>query len=157
VIELDAAPEAVWRTLFWRPKPDAPQVIEHGSVRIEILHRGDEAGTGLVRTCTFRVPRWLMSGGVGRSWECIVEAKMYELCRYTAVGKPLWSRAEGCHRLEPLDGGRTRLTFTETYYAFSPVLRHTIAPAVHRTISRENDKLIVAALARLSPRLVTGA
>jgi len=158
IVELDASPETVWRTLFWRPKPGAPQVIEHGSVRIEIVHRGDEAGIGLVRLCTFRVPRWLLSGGVGRSWECIVEARRFELCRYVAVGKPLWSRAEGCHRLEAIDGGaRTRLTFTESYYAFNPLLRATLAPSVHRAISKDNDRMILAALQRLSPRLVTSS
>jgi hypothetical protein len=154
VLELEAPPEDVWRSLFWRPKPGTPQVIEHGSVRIELLHRGDEAGLGLVRTCTYRVPKWLLTGGVGRSWECIVEAKLYEVCRYTAIGKPLWSRAEGCHRFEPLEGDRTRLTFTEVYYAYNGLFRNTIAPAVHRYISRDNDRLIAAALGRFSPQLL---
>ena len=50
-------------------------VIEHGDVRIEIVHPGDDAGLGLVRHCDFRVPRYLGSGGVGRSWEVITESR----------------------------------------------------------------------------------
>ncbi|OOK73407.1 hypothetical protein BZL30_4829 [Mycobacterium kansasii] len=32
---------------------------------MEILHEGDEAGEGLVRTCIFEVPKYLLSGGKG--------------------------------------------------------------------------------------------
>ncbi len=56
-------------------------------------------------TCTYRVPRLLLSGGVGRSWECVVESRPPEVSRYEAVGKPLWSKASGWHRLEDLGDG----------------------------------------------------
>jgi hypothetical protein len=121
-------------------------VIEHGDVRIEILHEGDETGTGLVRTCTFPVPRLLLSGGVGRSWECVTEPRPNEFSRYDAVGKPLWSKASGWHRLEDLGDGRTRVHFGETYYAFNPVLRVLLQGYVHRFISRDNDRLVQAAV-----------
>src|SRR4051794_38054439 len=100
--EVDATPAEVWRALHPRVQmpPDGPFVIEHGDVRIEILNPGDGTGEGLVRTCTFRVPRYLLSGGVGRSWECVTESRPDEYSRYDAVGKPLWSRATGWHRLE---------------------------------------------------------
>ena len=58
--EIDATPEELWQ-LFWGKKTG--DVIEHGDVRIEILHGGDETGEGLVRHCHFRVPRYLLSGG----------------------------------------------------------------------------------------------
>ena len=46
--------------------PDRPQ----GKLgQIDILHPGDEIGEGLVRHCTFPVPKILGSGGVGKSWE----------------------------------------------------------------------------------------
>ncbi len=143
--EIDATPEEVWRALHPRipARPGGePFVIEHGDVRIEIVHPGDAAGLGLVRHCTFRVPRYLLSGGVGRSWEVISESRPNEYSRYDAVGKPLWSKASGWHRLDDLGGGRTRVTFGETYEAFNPIVRRLLEARVHRFISRDNDTLI---------------
>jgi len=148
--EVDATPEEVWGVLH-PPAPatkDGNRVIEYGGVRIEILHEGDEKGEGLVRTCTFRVPRLLLSGGVGRSWECVVEVRPNEFSRYEAVGKPLWSEASGWHRLEDLGGGRTRVHFGETYHAFNPVLRLLLERYVHRFISKDNDRLVQTAVER---------
>jgi hypothetical protein len=146
--EIGATPAEVWRALHppVRPGTPSPRVIEHGDVRIEILHEGDEHGTGLVRTCTFPVPRLLLSGGVGRSWECVTESRPNEYSRYDAVGKPLWSKATGWHRLEDLGDGRTRVHFGETYYAFNPVLRLLLQGYVHRFISRDNDRLVQSAV-----------
>ena len=42
--------------------------ITYPAGSIEILYDGDEAGQGLVRTCVFDVPRYLLSGGKARSW-----------------------------------------------------------------------------------------
>ena len=89
--EIAATPREIWN-LFWGQKR---RVIQHGDVRIEYLHWGDETGNGRVRTCEFRVPRYLLSGGVGRSWEWLTEVEPYEGWRYDAVGKPLYSRATG--------------------------------------------------------------
>jgi len=147
--EIDATPETVWRALHPPPRPLPPgetRVIEHGGVRIEIVHEGDADGQGLVRRCTFRVPRYLLSGGVGRSWECVAEVRPNEYSRYEAVGKPLWSEATGWHRLEPLSAGRTRVTFGETYRAFNPVLRFLLERRVHRFISKDNDRLVRTAV-----------
>lgn len=147
--EVDATPAEVWRSLHPRlpaRPPGDPLVIEHGDVRIEIVHPGDENGLGLVRHCTFRVPRYLLSGGVARSWEVITESRPNELSRYEAVGKPLWSRATGWHRLEEVGEGRTLLTFGETYEAFNPIARRLLEARVHRFISADNDVLIKRAV-----------
>jgi len=147
--EVDATPEEVWAVLHPRPPKLAPgehQVIEHGGVRIEILHPGDEKGEGLVRTCTFAVPRWLGTGGVGRSWECVSEVRPNEYSRYEAVGKPLWSEASGWHRLHDLGDGRCRVEFGETYHAFNPICRALFERSVHDFISRDNDRLIRSAV-----------
>jgi Polyketide cyclase / dehydrase and lipid transport len=147
--EIDATPDEVWRALHPRPRPDpggGPRVIEHGDVRIKILFEGDQHGQGLVRTCTYRVPKLLLSGGVGRSWECVVESRPPEVSRYEAVGKPLWSKASGWHRLEDLGGGRTRVHFGETYHAFNPVMRLLLERYVHRFISKDNDQLVRTAI-----------
>jgi hypothetical protein len=93
---VDAEVPAVWRTLHpRRPGAEVPWRIDYAGGTIEVLTDADEAGQGLVRLCTFRVPRYLLSGGVARSFESIVEARLNELSRYSAVGKPLWSHAGG--------------------------------------------------------------
>ena len=96
--DVDASPEDLWE-VFWYHGPDKPRTP---GVTIEILHPGNEIGNGLVRHCHFPVPKWLGSKGVGQSWEWLTEVKPYESWRYDAVGKPLWSRATGFTRLEPI-------------------------------------------------------
>jgi hypothetical protein len=147
--EVDATPEEIWAVLHPTPRPEADgtrRVIEHGGVRIEIIHEGDENGEGLVRTCTFKVPKLLLSRGVGRSWECVTEVVPNCSSRYEAVGKPLWSKASGWHRLEAVGDGRTRVEFGETYHAFNPVLRLLLEGYVHRFISKDNDRLVRTAI-----------
>ena len=142
--EVDATPEEIW-AVFWLPKTKG-QVIEHGDVRIEILHPGDANGEGLVRHCRFRVPRYLLSGGVARSWEWLTEVKPGESWRYDAVGKPLYSCATGRTRLEDLGKGKTRLHFQETYHVYNPLLRRLLEKTVHRFISKDNDLTIKASV-----------
>ena len=141
---VDATPEEVWRVLHPPLKKD--QVIEHGDVRIEILHPGDEHGDGLVRHCHFRVPRYLVSGGRAKSWEWVTDVVPNVEARYDAIGKPLWSKAQGWHRLEDLGDGRTRVHFRETYHVFNPILRLLLERRVHRFISKDNDKLMESAI-----------
>jgi hypothetical protein len=140
--EVEGTPQEVW-ALFWGRRQ---RVIEHGDVRIEYLHWGDETGEGRIRHCEFRVPRYLLSNGVGRSWEWLTEVKPYESWRYDAIGKPLWSRATGRTRLEDLGDGRTRVHFRETYEAFNPLLRALLERRVHRFISRDNDRVMREAI-----------
>ena len=134
-IDVDGTPEEVWG-LFWSQRSG---VRSHGDVSIEILHPGDDTGDGLVRHCHFPVPRWLLSGGRGVSWEWLTEVQRPVSWRYDAVGKPLWSRASGFTRLEDLGDGRTRVHFRETYHAFNPILRVLFERRVHEAISRSND------------------
>jgi hypothetical protein len=149
---VDAPPHRVWRLFHPKTPADAvvPRTFEHPGGSITILRDGDEDGAGLVRTCTFPVPRWLLSGGQARSWEVVTEARRNEFSRYEAVGKPLWSTAEGWHRLEAVDDGeRTRLTFGETYHAHGPVVRALFEARVHRFISRSNSQIIQTVLGHL--------
>jgi polyketide cyclase/dehydrase/lipid transport protein len=147
--EVEATPEEIWAVLHPKVRPASDgrrRVIEHGDVRIEIVHEGDENGEGLVRTCTFKVPKILLSNGVGRSWECVTQVVPNRSSRYEAVGKPLWSKASGWHRLEPVTETRTRVEFGETYHAFNPVLRLLLEGYVHRFISKDNDRLVRTAI-----------
>ena len=139
-VEVNAPPEEVWE-VFWYRAPDRPQ-SKIG--KIHILHPGDAVGEGLVRHCEFPVPKWLLSRGRGVSWEWLTEVKPYESWRYDAIGKPLWSRAEGHTRLEDLGDGRTRVHFVESYEAFNPVMRVLFERAVHNRLSRDNDSILAA-------------
>jgi hypothetical protein len=135
--DVDASPEEVW-SIFWGKKTG--DVMEHGNLRIEVLHGGDEHGEGLIRHCRFPVPRYLLSGGVAQSWEWLTQVKVHESWRYDAVGKPLWSKASGWTRLEALDNKRTRIHFRETYHVFNPIMRFFLEKVVHQAISKDNDQ-----------------
>lgn len=141
-VDIEATPQELWQ-LFWYRGPRPPS---SDGVTIEILHPGDDVGEGLVRHCTFRVPRYLMSGGWGQSWEWLTEVKPYQSWKYDAIGKPLWSKAEGRTRLEQLPDGNTRVHFSEKYHAFNPVLRLLLEQRVHHFISKDNDRIIKEAL-----------
>lgn len=144
-IEVEGPPEELWQLFWYRGPRQRPSGGVDG-VEIEILHPGDETGEGLVRHCTFRVPRYLLSGGVGQSWEWLTQVQPPVSWKYDAIGKPLWSRAEGWTRLEDLGEGRTRVHFTETYEAFNPFMRALFERRVHHFISKDNDTMIAAAL-----------
>ncbi len=152
--DVGAPPHRVWRLFHPRTPPDAivPRTIEHPGGTITILRDGDDDGAGLVRECTFPVPKWLLSGGVARSFEVVTEARRDELARYRAVGRPLWSQAEGWHTLTPIDGGEgTRVSFVETYHAYNPVLRFLFEARVHRFISAMNSATYESVLGHLGP------
>ncbi|MEZ5168845.1 MAG: hypothetical protein R2695_21050 [Acidimicrobiales bacterium] len=124
--------------MFHGPKP---RVLEHGDVRIEVLHPGADGGNGLVRHCHFRVPRYLMSGGRAKSWSGSPSWND-RWWRYDAIGKPLWSEATGITELDDLGDGRTRVRFTETYHVFNPVMRVLLErrPSVHLEGQRHPDE-----------------
>ena len=153
---VEATPEEAWSVLHPAPPPpdaNGRRLLVHGDVSIDVLQTGDENGQGLVRVCTFRVPKWLMSGGRGRSFETIVESRPYETVRYMAVGRPLWSKAEGAHHFEDLGDGRTRITFEESYEAFNPWMSRFLEARVHAFISADNQRLIKMALDQGIPYL----
>lgn len=135
--EVNGSIEDVW-AVFWSRKTG--DVIDHGNVRIEILHGGDADGEGLIRHCHFPVPRYLLSGGKAKSWEWLTQVKKLESWRYDAVGKPLWSQATGWTRLEAVDAGRTRIHFRETYHVFNPLMRFLLEKRVQKAISKDNDQ-----------------
>ena len=147
-VDIEATPDELWE-LFWLRRA----LSKNGDVTIEILHPGDEIGEGLVRHCTFPVPRYLLSGGRGESWEWLTEVTPKVSWKYDAVGKPLWSKASGLTRLEDLGGGKTRVYFRETYEVFNPVMRALFERRVHHFISKDNDRLIEASIVHSLTRL----
>lgn len=139
--EVSGSPREIW-PMFWHER----RLVEHEDVRIELLHLGDADGNGRIRHCHFRVPWWCLSGGRAQSFEWLTEVKPFESWRYDGVGKPLWSKATGFTRLEDLGNGRTRVHFRETYEVFNPILRLFFEKAMHRFISKDNDRLIKSAI-----------
>lgn len=147
-IDINAPLDEVWE-LFWyrapdRPQPPPPRPGEKIQTRINILHPGDDVGEGLVRHCTFPVPKWLLSGGEGNSWEWLTQVKYHDSWVYDAIGKPLWSKAHGETRLVALNENQTRIYFSETYTAFNPIMAKLFERRVHRSISRDNDAILAA-------------
>ncbi len=144
--EVEAPRRDIWSILHPRLKPDpsgARRILESGDVRIEIVHPGDEHGEGLVRTCTYRMPRWVGSGGIGRSWECVTEVRPEEFSStYEAIGRHPWSFASGWHRLDDLGGGRTNVCFGETYEVASRLLRPLVESRLHAFITRDNEAVM---------------
>jgi len=143
--EVNASREDIW-AVFWGKKTG--DVMEHGNLRIEILHGGDQTGEGLIRHCQFPVPWYLLSGGKAQSWEWLTQVQVNDSWRYDAVGKPLWSKATGWTRLEALDTNRTRIHFRETYHVFNPIMRFFLEKIVHRAISKDNDRKIKMGIER---------
>src|SRR3569623_146100 len=143
VFDVAAPPERVWGLLHSPPPPDAPspRTVNYPGGWMKILLEGVKNGQGMVRTCEFGVPRYLMSGGKAHSWEIVTEVIPLKSARYEGIGKPLWSTAAGSHTLEPLPDGGTRLTFVETYHVHNPLLRVLLEKRVHAYISRDNHKL----------------
>ncbi len=144
--EHDASREEVWAVLHPQKQlakqgadVEHPRVIEHGNVLIHVLCEGDENGDGLVRTCWFAVPKFLMSGGRAQSWELVSQVRPPEYQRYDAIGKPPWSRALGWYRLEDLGGNRTRVHFHEEYHVSNPIMKLLFEKYVHRFLSKDND------------------
>lgn len=149
--EVDAPPRQVWRLFHPRPPVDAarPRNVEYPGGRMQILVEGDEHGQGLVRTCEFAVPRWLMSKGQARSWEVVTDVRPGEYARYQGVCKPLYAHMEGWHQLEATPTGGTRLTFVELYDVQSPILARLLGARLHRFISQDNERVYRAILGHL--------
>lgn len=150
---VEAPLHKVWRLLH--PKPPVgvtlPRTIEYSGGRMQILVEGDEAGQGLVRICDFEVPKYLLTGGRARSWEVVVEARVDEISRYQAIGRPMFSHAEGFHTLRELPDGRTELRFVETYEVENRWLRPLLERRVHDFISKDNGDLYEQLLGHLGP------
>jgi hypothetical protein len=82
----------------------------------------------------------------------VTDVVPYESAKYYAIGKPLWSRAEGEHRLEALTNGKTRVHFVERYHVFNPLMRLLLERRVHHFISKDNDQLVREGIVRALER-----
>src|SRR5262245_61886894 len=83
------------------------------------------------------VPRYLLSGGVGRSWEWLTEVKPYESWRYDAIGKPSGPgrRAGSAWRTSARPHARA---LPRDLRGLQPDPRALLERRVHRFISKDN-------------------
>lgn len=80
---IDAPRRKVWRVLHPPAPANGPAAAgshvadwEHGNPQ-----RGQRSGEGLVRTCVFEVPTYLLTRGRARSWKTVTEAQLNKLSR----------------------------------------------------------------------------
>ena len=143
--EIEAPRGDIWSILHPRLEADPSgerRVLESGGVRITIVNTGDENGEGLVRTCTYRMPKWVLSGGVGSSWECVTEVQPERFSStYEAIARHPWAFASGWHRLDDLGDGRTEVCFGETYQVASKLLA-PLESRLHGFITRDNERVM---------------
>jgi len=103
-------------------------------VRVEVLHRGDAGGNGLLRRVIYRLP----FGRVGSALELVTEVERQRGYTYTMISRTPGNDQTGRVRLEPLGPGQTRLHFEERYHLVSAPWRWFEGP-IYRFINRQNE------------------
>ena len=101
-IELPHPPEKIWSLMqdydLWK------QFTQAIVIDIEILYPGDKDGNGLIRRVHYKLP-W----GSRCSLELVTDVKPNVGYTYTMLGLKPGLDTNGLIRLEPIDGGRTKL------------------------------------------------
>jgi hypothetical protein len=127
-------------------------------VAVDVVHRGDEQGNGLLRRVTYRLPL----GRRGFALELVHDVTPEQGYTYTMISKEPGQDQTGRVTLEPLETGGTRLHFEERYHLTKLPWRWFEGP-IYRFINKQNE----ASMRRLSawltqhpeyrPDLVEGA
>ena len=137
-LEMPFPRERIW-ALFQRYdlwKEYAPGVVD-----VEIVYPGDADGNGLVRKVVYPLP----FGRRGEAFELVKNVRPNEGYDYVMLRTGL----SGSVTLEPLPGGRTRLTFREAFHMRTPVLRWFEGP-IYRFINKKNEESMKGAAAWLA-------
>ena len=143
LVDLNAPPAEVWE-VFWYRGPDRPQAKIGTHRDPASRRRGRRGPRAALHVPGAEVPPARVASG--QSWEWLTEVKPLESWRYDAIGKPLWSRADGPH---PARGPRRR-PHARPLPARSTRLQPVDAPARARaatctsSISRDNDTILAA-------------
>jgi hypothetical protein len=130
-LELPHSPARIWALMQDYPRwtEYAPMVI-----RVEVLHPGDARGDGLLRRVIYKLP----FGRQGSALELVTQVEPERGYTYTMIGRTPGNDQTGRVRLEPLDGGRTRLHFEERYQLVSAPWKWFEGP-IYRFINRQNE------------------
>jgi hypothetical protein len=132
---------------IWALMQDYPRWTEYAPmvVRVEVLHPGDACGDGLLRRVIYQLPL----GRVGAALELVTEVEPERGYTYTMLGRTPGNDQTGRVRLEPLDGGRTRLHFEERYHLATAPWKWLEGP-LYRFINRKNEESMRALSSWLS-------
>lgn len=131
ILDIPHPPERVW-ALFQRYDlwaEYAPMVVG-----VEVLWRGDERGNGLLRRVIYRLP----FGRRGSALELVTGVEPGRGYAYTMLSRRPGEDQTGRVRLEPVDGGTTRLHFEERYHLTHPLFR-LFEAQIYRFINRQNE------------------
>lgn len=130
-LEIPHSPERVFALMqdYARWSEYAPMVRA-----VEVIHRGDAQGNGLLRRVVYRLP----FGRKGSALELVTEVVPARGYTYTMLSRTPGNDQSGCVRLEPLPGRRTRLRFEERYHLTQAPWRWFEA-AIYTFINRQNE------------------
>ncbi len=130
-LDIPHPPDRVW-ALFQRY--DLWTQYASMVVAVQVIHPGDERGNGLLRRVIYKLP----FGPRGSALELVTDVEPGRGYTYTMLSRRPGNDQTGRIRLEPLDGGRTRLHFEERYNLTNPILR-VFEGQIYRFINRQNE------------------
>jgi len=135
-IEVPHSPERLWALMqdYDRWADYAPMVVE-----VEILHPGDENGSGLLRRVIYKMP----FGRRGSALELITEVEAAKGYRYKMISREPGNDQMGRLRIEPLGPNRSRLDFEERYNLTAFPWR-LFEAQIYRFINRKNEEAMRA-------------
>lgn len=108
----------------------APMVI-----RVDVLWPGDANGNGLLRRVIYKMP----FGREGSALELVYDVVPEGGYNYKMISRTPGNDQTGRVELTALDGGRTRLRFTERYHLTHPFWR-LFEGLIYRFINRQNER-----------------
>lgn len=141
-LEIPHAAEKVW-ALFQRYDlwtEYAPMVI-----RVDVIHPGDERGSGLLRRVIYKMPL----GRQGSALELVTEVEPARGYTYTMISRTPGNDQTGRVRLEPTGPESCRLHFEERYHLTHPIFRWFEGP-IYRFINKQNERSMQRAVDWLS-------
>ncbi|MFW9844632.1 MAG: SRPBCC family protein, partial [Candidatus Thorarchaeota archaeon] len=132
-IELPHPPEKIWALMqdyeLWKHFTQAI-VID-----IEILYPGDNDGNGLIRRVHYKLP-W----GSRCSLELVTDVKPNIGYTYTMMALKPGLDTSGLIRLDPIDGGRTKVHFEERFNLKKlPLLYRLMGNRLYNFINKRNE------------------
>ena len=130
-LELPHRPERLWALMqhYERWTDYAPMVLG-----VEVVHPGDAQGNGLLRRVLYQMP----FGRRGSALELVTEVTPARGYTYTMLSRTPGNDQTGRVRLEPLPGGKSRLSFEERYHLTGAPWKWFEGP-IYRFINRKNE------------------
>ena len=130
-LELPHPPERLWALMqdYERWTDYAPMVLG-----VEVVYPGDALGNGLLRRVIYQMP----FGRRGSALELVTEVTPTRGYAYTMLSRTPGNDQAGRVRLEPLPGGRSRLSFEERYHLTAVPWKWLEGP-LYRFINRKNE------------------